>query len=124
MAPGTSLASIEVTKSLSSFPVLLDDVENIYMRHNLIMDSYNGASKTTIERGEETKMAGQIISFNITATEKLQPKEDEGRTLLHHFVKGEANDFEFDEAFDHQVVEAIGGSRHQFLHIRWSIKKQ
>lgn len=103
MAPGTSLASIELTKSLSSFPLLLDDVENLQMRHKLIMDSYNGASKTTIERGEETKMAGQIISFNITHKEKLQPKEDEGRTLLHHFVKGDVEDLEFDEAFDNQV---------------------
>ena len=103
MAPGTSQASIELTKSLSSFPLLLDDVENLPMRHKLIMDSYNGASKTTIERGEEIKIAGQLISFNITPKERLLPKEDEGRTLLHHFVKGDLEEIEFDEAFDNQV---------------------
>ena len=103
MAPGTSLPSIELTKSLTSFSVLLDDVENLLMRHKLIMDGYNGASKTTIERGEEIKLAGMLMSFNITSKERLHQKEDEGRTLLHHFVKADLDNLEFDEAFDSQV---------------------
>ena len=110
MAPGSTQASIDLAKSLSSNTFFLDDLENIKTRHKLIMDGYNGASKTTVERGEESKLAGQLVSFNITETDRLLPKEDEGRTLLHHFP-GFKDDQEFDEAFDHQVEhqEAMKG---------------
>ena len=102
MAPGSTQASIDLAKSMSSNTILLDDLENMKTRHKLIMDGYNGASKTTVERGEEYKLAGQLISFNITETDRLLPKEDEGRTLIHHFPAIK-DDQDFDDAFDHQV---------------------
>ena len=93
---------MDLTKSLSSNTVLLDDMEKVGERHKLVMDAYNGAAKSTVERGEEQKLAGQIISFNITEQDKLLPKEDEGRVLLHHFP-GIEDEYDFDEQFEHKV---------------------
>ena len=117
MAPGSSQASIDLAKAISSNTVFVDDLEQPNTRHKLIMDGYNGASKTTIERGEEVKLAGQIISFNITNSDRMMPKEDEGRTLLHHFPSlNEERDFEesFENQVEHNEAMKSKGAPHDF----------
>ena len=49
LAPGSSQASVDLIKSLSSHTVLMDDIEDLRVRHKIIMDGYNGAGKNTIE---------------------------------------------------------------------------
>ena len=119
MAPGSSLASVDLMKTLSSHSVLLDDIEDLSVHHKIIMDGYNGACKSTIERGEEIKIAGQIMSFNITPKDCMQHKEDEGRTLLQLYKKLLNIEIDFDELFENQVEhqEAMKskGAPHDFL---------
>ena len=61
LAPGSSQASVDLIKSLSSHTVLMDDIEDLRVRHKIIMDGYNGAGKNTIERGEEFKIITMFL---------------------------------------------------------------
>ena len=103
MAPGSSLPSVELLKSVTSNTVLLDDIESRSTRHKIIMDGYNGAGKSTIEREEEKKLAGSIINFNITAEDKMYPKEDDGRTIFQYYPEVKEADPDSAEAFEDQV---------------------
>ena len=51
------------------------------------MDSFNGVAKTTIGRGKEEKLAGQILTFNIKEGERIPEKIDEGRLLIQVYEK-------------------------------------
>ena len=51
MAPGSSVAAVDMLKSVTSSTNLLDDIEDVNVRHKIIMDGFNGAPKTTVERG-------------------------------------------------------------------------
>ena len=83
LAPNSTPASINQGKSVSSMTWLIDDMESAAMRHQVLMDSYNGASKTTIGRGEEKKLGGQMMTLNFKNNEKLEEKLDEGRVFIH-----------------------------------------
>ena len=82
LAPNSTNAAIDLAKSKTSLPVLCDDIESSTQRNKLVMDSFNGATKTTIGRGKEEKLAGQILTFNIKPEEKIPEKIDEGRLFL------------------------------------------
>ena len=51
------------------------------------MDSFNGVAKTTIGRGKEERLAGQILTWNIKEGESIPEKIDEGRFLTHVYEK-------------------------------------
>ena len=87
LAPNSSNAAIDLAKSKTSLPVLCDDIESQAQRNKLIMDSFNGATKTTIGRGKEDKLAGQILTFNIKPEERIPEKIDEGRLFLQLYEK-------------------------------------
>ena len=87
LAPNSTNAAIDLAKSKTSLPVLCDDIESPAQRNKLVMDSFNGATKTTIGRGKEEKLAGQILTFNIKPEEKIPEKIDEGRLFLQLYEK-------------------------------------
>ena len=95
MSPGSSSASVDLLKSLTSNFNL---IENVNERHNIIMNGFNEAIKSTIERGEEVKLGGQLLTLNFTVKEKLLPKEDLGRTWISVFKKAVDATDDFDEA--------------------------
>ena len=119
MAPGSSVPSVDLLKSFTSNFNLIDDIDNTETRKKIIMDSYNGAVKTTIERGEEVKLSGQIFTLNFTPKDRLLPKEDEGRTWIMVFSKIIEDPEDFDEAFEsrmaHNEAMQSRGSPRDFL---------
>ena len=105
MAPGSTVAAVDMLKSVTSNSNLLDDIEDVNARHNIIMDGFNGAPKTTIERGEEIKLGGQYLTLNFTLKDKLIPKEDEGRTWILIMNKSlQSLDNDFDKEHEAQVA--------------------
>ena len=87
LAPNSTNAAIDLAKSKTSLPILCDDIESSAQRNKLVMDSFNGATKTTIGRGKEEKLAGQILTFNVKPQEKIPEKIDEGRLFLQLYEK-------------------------------------
>ena len=51
------------------------------------MDIFHGVAKTTIGRGKEERLAGQILTWNIKEGESIPEKIDEGRLLTHVYEK-------------------------------------
>ena len=60
LAPNSTIQSVDLAKSKTSLPIFNDDMEHPGARNKIIMDSFNGVAKTTIGRGKEEKLAGQI----------------------------------------------------------------
>ena len=87
LAPNSTIQSIDLAKSRTSLPIFCDDMESPAARNKIIMDSFNGVAKTTIGRGKEEKLAGQILTFNVKEGERIPEKIDEGRLLIQVYEK-------------------------------------
>ena len=75
-------------------------------------------AKTTIGRGKEEKLAGQILTFNIKDGEKIPEKIDEGRLLLQLYHKQPAT-LSVEDAYEEKtalkLAMAESGSPRDFL---------
>ena len=60
-------------------------------------------AKSTIGRGKEEKLAGQILTFNIKEGEKIPKKIDEGRLLLQLYHKQPAT-LSVDDAYEEKTA--------------------
>ena len=103
VAPNSTIQSIDLAKSKTALPLFCDDIEHPSSRNKIIMDSFNGVSKTTIGRGKEDKLAGQILTFNIKDGEKIPEKIDEGRLFLQVYQK-RLSTLNVDDAYDEKTA--------------------
>ena len=102
--PKSSVASINASKSITTFPFVLDDVESKSKEHEILVGSYNGAKKTTLGRGEEIPLAGQIFTKNFKPDEVMEAKDDEGRAIVQIYDVVINEDTE--EAYESETLHA------------------
>ena len=72
LAQSSSEQSLNSLKSKTSFPFAVDDIETKAIEHKIILNSFNGATKTTIGRGREKPISGLIISKNFKEDEIME----------------------------------------------------
>lgn len=84
-------------KSPTSTPVV-DDVESKAAEHQMIMKNYNGATKTTLQRGKEKPLGWLVLSKNYTEDEIVLEKDDNGRIKCDVYDKKVVEDT--DDAYD------------------------
>ena len=118
VAPNSTIQSIDLAKSKTSLSLLSDDMEQPGQRNKIVMDSFNGVAKTTIGRGKEEKLAGQLLTFNIKEGERIPEKIDEGRLLLQLYNK-QMRTLSADDAYEEKTALKLAmaetGSPRDFL---------
>ena len=94
LAQSSSEQSKNSLKANTSPPFAIDDIESITIEHKIILNSFNGATKTTIGQGKEKPLAGLILSKNYKDNEIMEEKDDEGWTFVQIYDKRINDDIE------------------------------
>ena len=78
----SSKESIEVRQTSTSLTTFLDDGNRPQVLEDILVGSYQGASKSTIARGASEKLGGFAATKNFKPRETMNPKVIEGRAIL------------------------------------------
>ena len=104
LAQSSSEQSLNFLKSKTSLPYAVDDIEIKAVEQKIILNSFNGVTKTTIGRGREKPISGLIMSKNFKEDEIMEEKDDEGRTFVQIFDK--KIDGDIDDAYEAEAEHA------------------
>ena len=78
----SSKESIEVRQTSTSLTTFLDDGNRPQVLEDILVGSYQAASKSTIARGASEKLGGFAATKNFKQGETMNPKIIEGRAIL------------------------------------------
>ena len=78
----SSKESIEVRQTSTSLTTFLDDGNRPQILEDILVGSFQGASKSTIARGASEKLGGFAATKNFKQGETMNPKVIEGRAIL------------------------------------------
>ena len=78
----SSKESIELRQTSTSLTTFLDDGNRPQVLEDILVGSYQGASKSTITRGASEKLGGFATTKNFKPKESINPKVIEGRAIL------------------------------------------
>ena len=73
--------AIDERRCSNPFPFVLDDSERSRAEHKMLVGSLNAASKNTVSKGSQEKIAGLIITKNLKQQEKWEMKVLTGRLV-------------------------------------------
>ena len=73
--------AIDERRCSNPFPFVLDDSERSRAEHKMLVGSLNAASKNTVSKGSQEKIAGLIITKNLKQEEKWEQKVLTGRLV-------------------------------------------
>ena len=73
--------AIDERRCSNPFPFVLDDSERSRAEHKMLVGSLNAASKNTVSKGSQDKIAGIIITKNLKQQEKWEMKVLSGRLV-------------------------------------------
>ena len=73
--------AIDEMRCSNPFPFVLDDSERSRAEHKMLVGSLNAASKNTVSKGKQEKIAGIIITKNLKQQEKWELKVLTGRLV-------------------------------------------
>ena len=73
--------AIDERRCSNPFPFVLDDSERSRAEHKMLVGSLNAASKNTVSKGAQEKIAGLIITKNLKQEEKWEQKVLTGRLV-------------------------------------------
>ena len=71
--------AVDERRCSNPFPFVLDDSERSRAEHKMLVGSLNAASKNTVSKGCQEKIAGLIITKNLKHQEKWEQKVLTGR---------------------------------------------
>ena len=72
---------IDERRCSNPFPFVLDDSERSKAEHKMLVGSLNAASKNTVSKGTQEKIAGLIITKNLKHQDKWEQKVLTGRLV-------------------------------------------
>ena len=78
----SSKESVEVRQTSTTLTTFLDDGNRPQVLEDILVGSYQGASKSTITRGASEKLGGFAATKNFKQKETINPKVIEGRAIL------------------------------------------
>ena len=70
----STAAAIDLLRSSTTLPPVLDDSERASNEHTIWTGSLNGLAKHTVGEGQTQKLGGIIMTKNINMNQKLHPK--------------------------------------------------
>ena len=73
--------AVDERRCSNPFPFVLDDSERSRAEHKMLVGSLNAASKNTVSKGSQEKIAGLIITKNLKHHEKWELKVLSGRLV-------------------------------------------
>lgn len=73
--------AVDERRCTNPFPFVLDDSERSRAEHKMLVGSLNAASKNTVSKGSQDKIAGLIITKNLKHKEKWEQKVLTGRLV-------------------------------------------
>ena len=82
MECSSSKESIEVRQTSTTLTTFLDDGNRPQVLEDILVGSYQAASKSTIARGASEKLGGFAATKNFKPGETINPKVIEGRAIL------------------------------------------
>ena len=97
----SSAAAVLTMKTCTSTPVVVDDVESKAAEHQMVLENYNGAIKSTLQRGQEKPLGGLIMTKNFIVGEVVLQKDDEGRNKVDIYNQKDQTEDVYETEVDH-----------------------